>query len=374
MKNIAIIANTILFHIKFNRLLIDLFLENDLNLHIISNMDSVTMNNNQEVNLFRVYYSKRGVTFHDIQFDRNPLEIIKHIKSANHLKAILLENQITLVHTHTPIPSLIVRLVSSPNVKILYTAHGFHFHSSSSVFSWLLYFPIEYLSAKRTDQLFVINNEDLKIANKMPFKSISFLKGAGVDTKKFNSLTLQKNERPFTFVSVAELNQNKNHEVVLKALSKLNGVNFCYKIVGNGEYMSKLKFLTTKYGIEDNVVFYGYLEKPELVLIDADIFVLPSFREGLPISLIEAMSSGLPVIASNIRGINDLVVDGLGGYLFNPRNWKSVFIAINKILENELYLEKMGKYNQLVSIEYDSKNVTETLRPIYQNFIQSKKE
>src|SRR5699024_4691609 len=107
--------------------------------------------------------------------------------------------------------------------------------------------------------------------------------------------------------SVGELNKNKNHEVVIKALSKVHIKNFKYLICGIGPKEEYLRKLISDLNLSNNVYLLGYRTDIEEILNITDIFAFMSFREGLSVSLMEAMRSGVPIIASNIRGNNDLV-------------------------------------------------------------------
>ena len=113
--------------------------------------------------------------------------------------------------------------------------------------------------------------------------------------------TIKADNDSVLLISVGELNKNKNNEVIIKALGKLKNPKIHYILCGTGDERDKLFSLGKRYEIEKNLHFFGYrTDIPEL-LKSCDIFVMPSYREGLSRSLMEAMAAGLPVIASKVR-------------------------------------------------------------------------
>lgn len=154
-------------------------------------------------------------------------------------------------------------------------------------------------------------------------------------------------------LSVGEVNQNKNHRVGIEALAKLNDPNIYYVICGRGPLMEAHKELAKELGVEDRVFLTGYRTDVADFYKMADVFLFPSFREGLPVAVMEAMASGLPVIATKIRGSSDLVQQGA---LFEPTDTD----GIAKALERDIAREEMQKAEQ-----YDFSHVVSMVRKIY---------
>src|SRR5699024_1840211 len=112
-----------------------------------------------------------------------------------------------------------------------------------------------------------------------------------------------------------ELNKNKNHETIIKAISIINDPNIHYLIIGIGELKKYLVELVEKLNLESNVHFLGYNTNVEDYYHSSDVFAFPSKREGLGLAAIEAMASGLPLITSNCRGINEYSVNEKTGFV-----------------------------------------------------------
>lgn len=167
----------------------------------------------------------------------------------------------------------------------------------------------------------------------------------------------------YVLISVGELSERKNQIVVLKALNRVKrsqpeiGNKLKYILVGKGSKEEEYKEFIRTYGLEENVQLLGFrLDIPEL-LHASDLFVFPSYQEGLPVALMEAMSSGVDVICSRIRGNTDLVSDGL----FDPDDVDEV---------ERLIVESAGKgerdnRNQEVMNNFTTDKVEEIMKAVY---------
>jgi glycosyltransferase EpsD len=272
---------------------------------------------------------------------------------------------------------LAVRNCFKKNTKIIYTAHGFHFYKGASFKNWLFYYPVERFLARYTDVLITINKEDYQRA-KNSFKAVSveYIPGVGVDTDKFCKIEIDSKikrkelelpEDAFVALSVGEINRNKNHETVIKSLAKLNNINIHYIICGQGLLEKHLYELIVKLGLEKQVHLLGYRKDIAEICKVSDVFVFPSFREGLSVSLMEAMATGLPVVCSNIRGNTDLIENGEGGFLVEAGDVNKFAEYINKIYENKELREKFRRNNQNRINKYSLNNITELMTNLYKS-------
>lgn len=316
-----------------------------------------------------LYCFELNLKMHNIPFSRSPFSR-KNIEAFRDIKKIIKSNKYDIIHTHTPNSSACVRLACrkqrEKGLKVFYTAHGFHFYKGVSIKNWLVYYPIEYLCSFWTDKLITINQEDFLFAQKhMHAKKIEYVPGVGVDLRKFGQSSVSKDDKrnelgiplnAIVLLSVGELNINKNHETVIKAI---NGMNVYYIIVGQGKRKEYLESLINKQGMSDRIKLLGYRSDISELLVAADLFVFPSYREGLSVSLMEAMASGLPCCVSKIRGNIDLI-DKKGGNMFNPKNVKECKNAILALLES-----KIGAYNKEKVKQFSVERVLSFMDRIY---------
>lgn len=317
-----------------------------------------------------------GCKVHNIEFQRSPVSR-KNISAYMKLKNLIISEKYDLVSTHTPVASACVRLAcrNMKNVKVVYTAHGFHFYKGAPLKNWLLYYPVEKWLSKFTDILITINKEDYERA-KSSFKAkrIEYVPGVGLDTKKIQEVVIDKQakrkelgvpEDAFLLLSVGELNKNKNHETVIKAIAKLKNPDIFYVICGQGPLESYLKKLITELKLNDQVKLLGYRKDIIEICKAADTFVFPSFREGLSVALMEAMACGLPVVCSDIRGNRDLVVNGQGGYLVKPDIDVEFESALQKVFNNNSLQKSFGHFNKQIVKKFEFQSVIEQMGNIY---------
>lgn len=166
-------------------------------------------------------------------------------------------------------------------------------------------------------------------------------------------------------VSVGQLSNRKNHRIIIKSLSGIKKENIKYLIIGDGENKKRFKKLTQKLDLEDKVIFAGYRKDIKNILLESDFFAFPSKQEGLPVSLMEAMSSGLPVICSDIRGNNELIKNGHNGYLFKPNDVKGFREGIKNL--QLLNKEHVKEFNERVIRKFSKENVNKIMFELFSN-------
>lgn len=320
-------------------------------------------------------------TYYDIPFERMPWKV-KNWKAYRMLKAIIDEGDYDIIHCHTPVGAMIARLAAMTarkrGTKVIYTAHGFHFFKGAPLVNWLLFYPVEWLLAPITDVLITINKEDHTRAQRLLHpKRLEYVPGVGIDTGKFRSLILDRqakrqalgyDERDFLILTVAEMTPNKNHITILKALALLKDReefgNIHYLICGRGEMWASLEQSAKELGITDHVDFLGYRsDAPELYRC-SDLFAFVTFREGLSVALMEAMSSGMPIMCAKIRGNTDLIDDGVSG-IFTENSPEAVAESILRLYREPVFRASLGvQASEKVKL-FDSENVLNQVKEIY---------
>lgn len=165
-------------------------------------------------------------------------------------------------------------------------------------------------------------------------------------------------------LSVGEVNKNKNHKIGIEALAQLKDKSIYYVICGRGPLMENYKELAQSLKIGDRVILAGYRTDVADFYKMADVLLFPSFREGLPVSVMEAMASGLPVIATKIRGSSDIVEDKKNGILLQPNDVKGVANAIDAICNSKM-LCQMSLRNKETAVRYDLSKIVEQYKKAY---------
>lgn len=315
--------------------------------------------------------------FHDLPFERSPIRK-NNLQVYKDLKNIIDTEQYEIIHCHTPMGGAIGRLAArsarKKGTKVIYTAHGFHFFKGAPLVNWLAYYPAERWLAKYTDVLITINTEDYEIAKKFKVNRIEYVPGVGIDTDKFKNIEVNRTEKreslgvsedDFMIISVGELNKNKNHQVIIRAIAKLRNEKIKYVLCGQGPLETELRELAKELDVENQVKFLGFRKDvPDLMKV-ADLFAFPSYREGLSLSLMEAMASGLPVVCSEIRGNTDLIEDGKGGYLVEPSDVEGFAKYIKELIEDSRLKSEFGDFNHKKIENYSIENVLKEMEEIY---------
>lgn len=320
-------------------------------------------------------------TYFDVPFERLPWRF-RNILSYRMLKRIINEGDYDIIHCHTPVGAMIARLAAigarKRGTKVIYTAHGFHFFKGAPRRNWLMFYPVEWMLAPLTDVLITINKEDhARALKRLRAKRIEYVPGVGIDTAKFRDLTIDRKakrrtlgygEDDFLVLTVAEMTPNKNHITILKALSLLKAWgeldDIHYLICGRGEMWDSLAESVKAFGISDHVHFLGYRsDAPELYKA-SDLFAFVTFREGLSVALMEAMSSGMTIICSQIRGNTDLIDDNVSG-VFSENNPNAVARHILSLYRDPERRAALGKAASEKVMLFDEKNVLQQVKDIY---------
>ena len=317
-----------------------------------------------------------NVNVYHIPFTRSPFTM-SNLKGYKQLKKYFKENKYDLVSCMQPVGGVMGRMIAKKfKVPCLYTAHGFHFFKGCPLKNKLIYKTIEKHFAKYTDVLVTINEEDYQSALKFKAKKVYKINGIGVDlsTYKINkdldkvkfkkSLGLEKDD--FIITSIGELNENKNTYRLLECIKNIDNPKVKYLICGRGPLQEKYEKYIKENNLQDRVKVLGYRKDIPDILTIADVYIMPSYREGLSKSMMEAMCCGAPIVCSKIRGNIDLVGgDGIGGYMCNPSSTEEFTEAILKVLNNTEEVKDFTKRNKEFIKNFDIKVVLKQMEEIY---------
>jgi len=296
-----------------------------------------------------------------------------------------------LVHTHAPVASVVGRIGAklAGIERIVYTAHGFYFHEHMARARYALYHSIERSVAQITNSILVQSREDYQTALTTGLGSeerVRYL-GNGIDLRRFdpyavdeerrgrlrNEIGVPKDRSPVIGIT-GRITGEKGFRELVEALSLLRA-DFprVHLIVIGGQlsterdvFQDELVRFIEAAGLDAHVTSTGFRSDVDALLGLLDVFVLPSYREGLPRSILEAMAMELPVVATDIRGCREAVVDGVTGLLVPPKDAQALARGLGRVLADPSLAHAFGKAGRERVIEkFDERYVFARLDECY---------
>jgi len=283
---------------------------------------------------------------------------------------ILIREKPDIVHTHTAKAGAVGRLAvllyrvlfpfSSKPVNVFHTYHGHVFHSYFSGWKTLLYRGIEKALGLFTTRIITLSEtlkKELVGFDIAPESKITVIP-LGIDLSPFLELEnlrghlrseLKANDETFLVGIVGRLVPIKGHSVFFQAakivsdMPEFHDKNIQFLVVGDGTLRETLESQVRELGITDRAVFLGFRTDLNVIYADLDLLVLSSFNEGTPVSVIESLCSGVPVVSSSVGGVPDLIRDGENGLLVPPADAGKLAEAIASVMKDTDLRKKLGE-------------------------------
>lgn len=322
---------------------------------------------------FEELQNKYGLICHEVNLPRNPIHP-SIFKGWKQVKKLQKENYYDLVYCQQAVAGVLGRMLAKKfKLQCVYTAHGFSFCKGNNKLKNMIFKAIEKRYAKYTDVLITMNDADFRIAQNFKAKKVYKISGIGFNAKKYQNETMTKSDArkmlglkdEFVILTVAEFIKRKNYDTMLKTIAELKGEKIKFLICGTGRDKDLIESQIKQLGIEDKVELLGYRKDINNIMTASDIFFLPSHQEGLTLSIIEAMTFGLPIITSNVRGNQDLVENGKNGFVREQNDFVAFASAIKNIMADKETLASMSKASKKNAKQYDITNVQKELKEIY---------
>ena len=329
---------------------------------------------------------------HDINWSRKPFSSSSSAAFYGCVKKtreLANKERYDIIHVHTPVAAFIVRYAlknirAALGTRVIYTAHGFHFHKGGNCFKNLIFKMAEKTAARWTDLLIVMNGEDHQEAvSFLPPERVAVMNGIGLDIDYYSrdkipaesisefrrSIGLKPSDKLFSFV--AEFIPRKCHADVIRALAGSNNGHFHLAFAGTGALMNKMKELSYKLNVSGRVHFIGFQKDVRPLLAASAAMVMPSNREGLPRSVMESMAMRTPVIGSDIKGTRDLLKDG-GGILVQGESDKKIAGFAEAMIycaeeKNMLEVNNITEFAYNRIRDYDIKILIKEHEKLYEN-------
>jgi len=292
----------------------------------------------------------------------------KHPRFLFRLLKAINENEIDIIHSHDGcVKWSIICKILKPKLKLVYTIHDSIFVKSWGFFKL-------FINRMFVNMNIAISDEILNDCVKNNLKVIKIYNG--IDTKKWKQAHSKNNS--FSIINVARISYyKKGHDVLIKALKecKNKGLKFICNFVGeaeeNIEYpFENLKHLIDNLELTEEIKFLGNRDDIPELLAQSDLFILPSRYEGMPIALLEAMASRLPIIASNISGSSDLIKHQKNGLLFESENHVDLAEKISYLYEHREEMELLAQNAFEYVQNFDISMMVKKTWNLYQNLMK----
>ncbi len=263
-----------------------------------------------------------------------------------------------LIHTHTSKGGFIGRLAAriAKAKKVIHTVHGFAFHEFSSPFAQAFYSWLERYASRFCQRLIFVNKKDCDCARekkigderkrRIVYNGINYraIEKISPNYQLKNELRLPDDAFLLTFTG--RLSAQKNPKVLIEGLPNIlkDYPNTYLLLIGDDLGLEKeLRVKAKRLKVYDNVRFLGFRKDCVACLKSSDCFVLPSLWEGLSISLLEAMACGLPCLVSDIKGNNEVIVDGKNGFLFPPKAPDCFAEKVKQLIASKELRRRLGE-------------------------------
>lgn len=362
MKKILVLTNVASMVLQFNMRNIEILKQTGFEVYVACNFISGNTCSFECVEELKKTLANKEIQYFQIDFGRNIGNLLSLNKVYKQLKKLFDEERFDVVFCQSTIAGAFGRLLGKRYAcKVLYIVHGFQFYKGVSLLRWSIFYSLEKMLSRKTDILMLTNKEDYEIA-KTRFKARKtvYIPGVGVEINKFLRNEAEGNKiraelglsnDDFVIFSAGELSERKNLRIVLQIINELKNSKIKYIICGIGVLEKEFKDYIVENKLQDQIFLLGYRKDLCSIFSATNLFVFPSFYEGLPVSLMMALSTKTPVICSQIRGNTDLVQND--NYMFDPYNKKmikdKILMAMNN--DNSKVVEENYKYVQSFSSE-----------------------
>lgn len=326
----------------------------------------------------------------DVNWSRNPLDLRNLFRAPKQLRELVKLQRFDLIHVHTPIASFVTRYalryrVTDKRPTIIYTAHGFHFYSGGNPLTNALYLFLEKMAGNWTDYLVVMNEEDLRAARRyklVPQDRLKYMPGIGVDASGLSEKVTSEESiqrireelglapRDKMFLMVAEFIPRKRHCDAVRALALVGSGDVHLTFAGRGPLQRSIEKLAENLGVGNQVHFLGFRSDIPDLMRAANGVLLTSSHEGLPRSLMEALSLSIPCIGSDIRGTRDLLA-GDCGLLFTRGDVHGLAHEMSWILNHPDDASEMGARGREKMKHYDIRHILKLHEDLYEEALSA---
>lgn len=286
------------------------------------------------------------------------ISLVKDVQALKEISKAISDFKPDIVHSHSSKAGVLGRVAARINgVPGVFTAHGWAFTDGVSARKKRFYKLVERLLARITDRIITVSNYDRELALRYRVGHPSLLVTIHNGVRDVSVVKpMRQIGENFKFIMVARFDEPKDHLLLLRALGSIRDKSWIVEFVGDGPELENCRQLALRLDLAERVVFSGFCDDVQHRIATSQVLVLASKWEGLPLTIIEAMRGGLPVVASNVGGIPELVIDGITGLLAERGSESAMASCLKAVIENPRRRAQMGasarlRYEQHFSFE-----------------------
>ncbi len=318
--------------------------------------------------------AKRNIPF-------TPIDMPKMLRTKylKYLQLIYNAEKFDIVHAHGGVAGFYGRTLKkhNPELKCVHTIHGIHYIHSNNFIKKNLSKTIEQYMVQFTDKTICVSETDrmLAIKYKIAAKDKTVVIPNGINISKFSNLrkntellrSLGLNENNFIIGNVSRFDVQKNQKLILQAAyfltKKYPEMRFVF--VGGGDLLPKMQQLVRESNLEEFIIFAGECSSVQDYYSIFDTFVFPTYWEGMPYVLLEAMASRLPIICSNLPNLLEVIKPKHSALTVDPDNMDDLFQKISVLYNNKELRETLAQNAMIESTQYDESELIPKIGEVY---------
>lgn len=285
-----------------------------------------------------------GIQVNNIKHLVREINLIRDIKAFIEIRNALLLLKPDLVATHSSKAGWLGRAAARLlGIPVVFTAHGWAFTEGVSKAKRLIYAAAERLAGKLATRIITVSEYDRRLCEKYSVIPTSKLVTIQNGIPDIEIIPKRQDEHALIrLIMVARMEVPKNQSFLLHALAGIEEMNWCLDLVGDGPKFAEIQNTVASLGLDNKVKLLGERKDVASLLSQSHVFILTSNWEGLPLSILEAMRAGLPVVASNVGGIPELVEEDVNGYLIQNGDVEMLRSRISYLIQNGSIRNRLG--------------------------------
>lgn len=317
--------------------------------------------------------SALGVPVHIIANLTRDIQLFGDITAIKECISLINKIQPDLIHAHSSKAGIVARVAGwICKVPVVFTAHGWGFTPGTPNKRRMVALIAEKLLASLTAKLICVSGNDRQLALSLGVGNENSLAVVRYGINNISVTSANPSQQPPRLIMVARFNEQKDQITLLKAIAQLKDESIHLDLVGSGPFWESCKALAQLLKIENQVSFLGDRRDVADLLAQSQIFILSTNYEGLPISILEAMRAGLPIIATSVNGIPEEVVHGETGLLVPHQDVQALADALHTLIQSSEIRQQMGKAGrQKFEQEFTIERMVDETRAIYEQILDN---